>query len=354
MFPRCGIPDIFGTWAEQRRYFELLFATDCIQEFTQVWWSVRPHHSYGTVEVRICDVQTEPWQTLAVHSLALGLVATLAGMVDEGRPLPVRETRWIEENLWRAIRYGLDGKLVDWDRGVEVAAPEALRGLVEWVRPAGEKLALTPYLDDVERLLTEGNGAQRQGRAAGRGALHPRSARRCGRAGQRDPRATTGGDGPMTDDERAARERASADRPGARRPVPRAAQGAARGRPGARHDGDPGHRGLREAGLTEQTRELRDLRDARVAIESLRRLIEVVEAEGDPDIASLRSTLAQMQLNFARASAEPRPAGRARRTSAAEPAPLQVARERLDRAGGGENRPQRHHPRLSTRAAGRG
>ena len=170
MFPRCGIPDIFGTWAEQRRYFELLFSTDSIQEFTQVWWSVRPHHSYGTVEVRICDVQTEPWQTLAVHSLALGLVATLAGMVDEGRPLPVRETRWIEENLWRAIRYGLDGKLIDWDRGVEQPAPEALRGLVEWVRPAAEKLALTAYLDDVERLLTEGNGAQRQGRllAAGR------------------------------------------------------------------------------------------------------------------------------------------------------------------------------------------
>ena len=169
MFPRCGIPDIFGDWTVQRRYFELLFATDCIQEFTQVWWSVRPHHTYGTVEVRICDVQTEPWQTLAVHALALGLVATLAGMVDEGRALPVRETRWIEENLWRAIRYGLDGKLVDWDRGREAPAPEALRELVEWVRPAGEALGLGGRLDDVERLLTEGNGAQRQGRALAAG-----------------------------------------------------------------------------------------------------------------------------------------------------------------------------------------
>jgi carboxylate-amine ligase len=170
MFPRCGVPDIFGSWPVQRRYFELLFATDCIQEFTQVWWSVRPHHSYGTVEVRICDVQTEAWQTLAVHAVALGLVATLLALLDEGRPLPVLETRWIEENLWRAIRYGLNGRLVDWDRGVQVAAPEALRGLIEWVRPAGETLGLASYLDDAERMLAAGNGAQRQGRelAAGR------------------------------------------------------------------------------------------------------------------------------------------------------------------------------------------
>ena len=184
MFPRCGVPDIFGSWATQRRYFELLFATDCIQEFTQVWWSVRAHHSYGTVEVRICDVQTEVWQTLAVHALALGLVATLATMLDEGRPLPVLETRWIEENLWRAIRHGLDGRLVDWDRGVEVAAPEALRGLIEWVRPAGDALGLAPYLDDAERLLSTGNGAQRQVRelTAGR-TVHEVHADAVARAG---------------------------------------------------------------------------------------------------------------------------------------------------------------------------
>ena len=101
--------------------------------------------------------------------LALGLVATLAGMVDEGRPLPVRETRLIEENLWRAIRYGLDGKLVDWDRSCEVPAPEALRELVEWVAPAGEALGLGTCLGNVERLLSEGNGAQLQGRALAQG-----------------------------------------------------------------------------------------------------------------------------------------------------------------------------------------
>ncbi len=84
--------------------------------------------------------------------------------------------------------------------------------------------------------------------------------------------------------------------------------------------------GYEKLGLTDQTRELRDLRDARVAIEALRRLIEVVEAEGDPDIASLRSTLAQMQLNFARASTEPRPAAESAARSAAEPAPWAAER----------------------------
>ena len=91
-------------------------------------------------------------------------------MVDEGRPLPVRESRLIEENLWRAIRYGLDGKLVDWDRGREVPAPDALRELVEWARPAGESLEVGARLNDVERLLREGNGAQRQGRLLAAGA----------------------------------------------------------------------------------------------------------------------------------------------------------------------------------------
>jgi carboxylate-amine ligase len=104
MFPRCGIPDIFGDWAEHRRYYEMLMATNCIREFTQIWWTVRPHHKWGTVEIRCCDVQTEPWQALAIMSLAVGLIATLAAWYDEGRPLPVLPTRYVEENFWRAIR----------------------------------------------------------------------------------------------------------------------------------------------------------------------------------------------------------------------------------------------------------
>jgi len=165
MFPRCGIPDAFGCWAEHRRFFEQLMETNSIQEFTQVWWSVRPHHRFGTVEIRICDAQTEPWQTLALAALAVGLVAHLARRYDEGRRDAAPATRYVEENLWRAIRYGMDGKLIDWERGEEVAAADALRDIAELAAPFTDALGFASHLDDVERIVREGNGAQRQVRA---------------------------------------------------------------------------------------------------------------------------------------------------------------------------------------------
>jgi carboxylate-amine ligase len=170
MFPRCGVPDVFGDWAEHRRFYETLIETDCIQEFTQVWWSVRPHHRFGTVEVRICDIQTEPWQALAVTALAVGLAAELARCYDEGRAPVPEGSRYIEENLWRAIRFGLDGKLVDFTARRELPATEAVRRLVERVAPYADELGSAPHLDNVERLLREGNGAQRQARAHAAGA----------------------------------------------------------------------------------------------------------------------------------------------------------------------------------------
>jgi glutamate---cysteine ligase / carboxylate-amine ligase len=165
MFPRCGVPDIFGSWAEHRRFYEFLVATDSIKEFTQVWWSVRPHHRFGTVEIRIADAQSEPWQNLAVSALSVGLVAHLAALHDEGREVPVLPTRYIEENLWRAIRYGLDGKLIDVEREREEPAADAVRRLVELIAPHAAGLGLQPHLDDVERMLREGNGAQQQSTA---------------------------------------------------------------------------------------------------------------------------------------------------------------------------------------------
>jgi carboxylate-amine ligase len=165
MFPRCAIPDVFGSWARFRSFYEELIDTNCIQEFTQVWWSVRPHHRFGTVEIRICDAQTEAWQSLAISSLTVGLVAHLARVYDEEMPLPILPTRYVEENLWRAIRYGLDGSLVDWATGTEMPAADAIRHLVELSWPYADGLGLTPHLDDVERMLREGNGAQQQARA---------------------------------------------------------------------------------------------------------------------------------------------------------------------------------------------
>ena len=161
-FPRCGIPDAYAGWEEYARFVGLLERTASIVESTQIWWSVRPHHSFGTVEVRICDGQTEMGEALAVAALTLACIAAFAREHDEGRRLPVHARGLIEENLWRAERHGLEGRLIDLDRGVEVPAPEAIATLLEWTAAVHEPLGLGPFLAAIPGMLANGNGAMRQ------------------------------------------------------------------------------------------------------------------------------------------------------------------------------------------------
>ena len=161
-FPRCGVPDPYADWAEYARFVELLESTGSIVESTQIWWSVRPHHTFGTVEVRICDGQTEMDHALAVGALALACVAGFAMDADAGRPLPAHPTGLVEENMWRAERYGLEGRLIDLDRGVERPTVHAIQELIEWSGPAHARLGIEPYVADARRMLVEGNGAMRQ------------------------------------------------------------------------------------------------------------------------------------------------------------------------------------------------
>ena len=115
-FPRCGIPDPFGTWAAYRDYVDFLVRTNSIVEYTQVWWSIRPHFSFGTVEVRICDAQSTAQEAEALTALIVAAVAQAARDEDERVPFEDPPRRLIEENFWRAIRYGLDGRMIDLDR----------------------------------------------------------------------------------------------------------------------------------------------------------------------------------------------------------------------------------------------
>ena len=149
-FPRCGIPDVFGTWDAWADYVGLLVRTESIVEFTQLWWSVRPHHSFGTVEVRICDAQTTGTEADALAALIVACVRRAAAEVDAGETPPDLPGRLIEENMWRAIRYGLDGRLLDLQAPVieEFDAAEALDRLNAW---AGSDV-----------VLPSRNGAQRQ------------------------------------------------------------------------------------------------------------------------------------------------------------------------------------------------
>jgi glutamate---cysteine ligase / carboxylate-amine ligase len=153
-FPRCGVHEPFGDWATYADFVQLLEDTDSIVEATQLWWSVRPHHSFGTVEVRICDAQTRGDESLNLASLIAACVAQAAIDLDEGNlPEPLRQ-REIEENLWRAIRYGMDGEMIDFRQRRVTPTRAVLEGLVAWTEPARQALGL-------EVDLPEQNGAQR-------------------------------------------------------------------------------------------------------------------------------------------------------------------------------------------------
>ncbi len=156
-FPRCGVPSPFGDWRRYAEFVGMLERTGSVVESTQLWWSVRPHHLFGTVEVRVCDAQTRGDESFALAGLIAACIAQTALDYDErgyggaGQPLEDRE---IDENLWRAIRHGMSGKTIDFRRGAEVEARAALEELLAWTEPARSRLGI-----EVE--LPARNGAQR-------------------------------------------------------------------------------------------------------------------------------------------------------------------------------------------------
>ncbi|TML03657.1 MAG: YbdK family carboxylate-amine ligase [Actinobacteria bacterium] len=154
-FPRCGIPDAYGSWEGYRDYLDLLIRTGSIQEYTQVWWSVRPHFAFGTVEVRICDAQSTVRESDGLAALIAACVLQAARDHDEGLPAPDHPHRLLEENLWRAVRYGLDGRMIDFDSRAEHPTAEAGDRLLAWTEPVRAEHGL-----DVD--LPDRNGAQRQ------------------------------------------------------------------------------------------------------------------------------------------------------------------------------------------------
>src|SRR5215208_5432738 len=131
-FPRCGVPEPFGTFDAYADFIDLLAKTNTIVESTQLWWSVRPHHRFGTVELRICDAQTRGEESLALAGLIAACIAQAAVDHSEGTLATPLRQREVEENLWRAIRHGLDGKMIDFARDAEVPTRAAIDALMEW------------------------------------------------------------------------------------------------------------------------------------------------------------------------------------------------------------------------------
>ena len=160
-FPRCGVPDGLHSWEEHAAYVRFLYETGSIDEATQLWWSVRPHMDFPTVEIRICDAQPTLEEAQSLVALMVSLPARGAGAIDEGEPLPEQPRRLIEENLWRAIRHGLSGELIDLERGDVLPARARVERLVEWVLPVAEEIGATPWLRLPERNAAERQIAQR-------------------------------------------------------------------------------------------------------------------------------------------------------------------------------------------------
>jgi glutamate---cysteine ligase / carboxylate-amine ligase len=156
-FPRCGVPSPFRDWATYAEFVGTLERLGSVVEPTQLWWSVRPHHSFGTVEVRICDAQTRGDESFAMAGLIAACIAQTALDYDEygydGRGAPLAD-REIEENLWRAIRHGAGGRMIDFRRGEELPTRSLLEQVLVWSEPARAQLGL-------DLRLPEQNGAQR-------------------------------------------------------------------------------------------------------------------------------------------------------------------------------------------------
>jgi carboxylate-amine ligase len=157
MFPRCGVPDVYDGWDGFDAYVRVLYETSSIDEHTQLWWSVRPHLAFPTVEIRICDAQPEVGEAQALAALCYSLAARIARALDEGESVALPPGRMIEENVWRAIRYGLSGELIDLETLRVRPARAAIEELIEWVLPVSEELGAASFL-----AVPAANAAERQ------------------------------------------------------------------------------------------------------------------------------------------------------------------------------------------------
>jgi carboxylate-amine ligase len=161
-FPRVGIPPHYRDWADYQREIGFMIDSGVMEDYTYLWYDVRPHPNFGTVEVRACDSQTRVEHTLALAALIQAMVKELAEHYDSGQPLADYPWQMLDENKWLAARHGLEGELVDLPSADRVATKDLARRLLDRLRGHAEDLGSAGDLDGIEDLLARGNGASRQ------------------------------------------------------------------------------------------------------------------------------------------------------------------------------------------------
>jgi glutamate---cysteine ligase / carboxylate-amine ligase len=161
-FPRTGVPSHFASWSEYEDYIKLLVNLKCIEDARKIWWDIRPHPTYGTLEFRVCDVPTRPADAVMLGALCQAIIVKLYKLYTRNMGYRIYRRALIEENKWRAARWGLDGKLIDFGKQAEVPMRDLALELLEFVDDVVDELGSREAVEQVHQVLAEGTSADRQ------------------------------------------------------------------------------------------------------------------------------------------------------------------------------------------------
>jgi carboxylate-amine ligase len=161
-FPRTNIPDLYASWSEFEDYVDLLIRTNCIDDAKKIWWDIRPHPYFPTLEFRVCDMPMRLEESIAIAALCQAVLAKLYQLHKQNLTFRHYSRALLMENKWRAARYGLDGKLIDFGRQEEVPARRLIGEILEFVSDVVEELGSREEIGYIQRILEEGTGADRQ------------------------------------------------------------------------------------------------------------------------------------------------------------------------------------------------
>src|ERR1700757_81199 len=161
-FPRTGIPDSFESLSEYTDYCNLLVKTGCIDNAKKIWWDIRLHPFFDTLEVRVCDAQSRVEDTLAIAALIQAVISKLHKLLHQNITFRIYRRRLLDENRWRAARYGIDGKLIDFGKEAEADERNLLNELLEFVASEADQFGTQREIGHIERIMREGTGADRQ------------------------------------------------------------------------------------------------------------------------------------------------------------------------------------------------
>jgi carboxylate-amine ligase len=161
-FPRTGIPEVFESWSEYENFINLLVKLNCIDTGKKIWWDVRPHPTYGTLEFRMFDTATRVEEAVAIAALTQAIVVKLHRLYTHNQSWRIYRRALIEENKWRAARYGIEGKLIDFGREAEVPMRELMLELMELIDDVVDELGSRSAVEYIHTILNEGTSAERQ------------------------------------------------------------------------------------------------------------------------------------------------------------------------------------------------